>query len=147
MPTKTHKSSKNDVLLVEKRVIDLELGLDELKETVQKIDVSGIPELTQKVSEIEDLIMVEQAAVLELKKMLEKGQPDTLPIPEELDNRIKSMETSIPNFLEKTEFESKLDVIQKDVAELTAKPASVEMENVYSRLSGIESTLAELKSQ
>jgi len=141
------KTSKTDLLKIEKRVIDLELAVTELKEGIQSIDVSMIPELKEKVEDLEDLIMVEQAGILELKKLLEESKPEKPAIPEDLETRLKSVESSIPNLVEKTELESKLENMQKDISSLTGKPVSVETESLYSRFTQLENNLSALKSQ
>lgn len=143
------ESSRKDILQLEKRLVELELAVTELKESIKSIDLSMVPDLKQRVEDIEDLVMVEQAGILELKKLLEESKPEKpeKPIPEDLEQRLASIESNIPNLVEKTELESKLESIQKDLSSLMAKPAAVEIEGLYNKLAQLEGNLSILKSQ
>jgi chromosome segregation ATPase len=65
---------KLSILQMEKRFVDLEVALCELNEKLKVLDAAAVSELKQRVDDVEDLIMVEQAGILELKKMLEEAQ-------------------------------------------------------------------------
>ncbi len=90
-------SLKKDVLQIQKKVADLELTATELKEALSKFDTAVLDELKQRVEDIEDLTMVENAAVIELKKMLEGTKPEQ---PQEttspqLEERLNSLEQKV----------------------------------------------------
>jgi chromosome segregation ATPase len=138
--------SRKDILQLEKRLVDLELAVTELKESIKSIDVSMVPELNQKVEDVEDLIMVEQAGILELKKMMEESKPEKPAIPEDLEGRLKSIEDNIPNLMGKVEFESRLEEVQKELPK-EEKPTPVEIEGLYDKVTGLETSLSTLKSQ
>lgn len=64
---------KLSILQVDKRLVDLEIAVSELQRIIESPlesdeDVEG---LKKRLEDIEDLIMVEQAGILELKKMME----------------------------------------------------------------------------
>lgn len=142
--------SRKDILRLEKRLVDLELAVTELKESIKSIDVSMVPDLKQKVDDVEDLIMVEQAGILELKKMLEESKPEKPAIPEDLEGRLKTIEDNIPNLVEKIDLESRLEDMQKEQKEVSPKeikPAPVEIESLYNKITQLETSLSALKSQ
>jgi len=138
--------SRKDILQLEKKLVDLELAVTELKESISSIDVSMVPDLKQRLDDVEDLIMVEQAGIIELKKMLDESKPEKPTIPEGLEGRLKSIEDNIPNLVEKTELESRLEEVQKELPK-EEKPAPVEIEGLYDKITGLETSLSELKSQ
>jgi predicted nucleic acid-binding Zn-ribbon protein len=131
------KAPDNDMLRIEKRVIDMELVIGELKDSIQKMDVSAVPEMRQEVEDTKDLIMVEQAAIIELKKMLEQREK---PVSEDFDKKISEIEA---NAVSKSDFDSRIETIEKEVKEHTV-PA--EIENIYNKISKLESSLAASKS-
>jgi chromosome segregation ATPase len=137
-------SSGTNVLRIEKRVVDLELELNELKEQIQGMDVSGIPELKQKIDDIEDLIMVEQAAILELKKMLESEKPA---VPEDLEKRIGDIEANVQNAVNKTDLDARIEDIEKELASQTKQTTPVEIEELYNKISQIETGMSDLKTR
>ncbi|OGW52412.1 MAG: hypothetical protein A2Y81_03420 [Nitrospirae bacterium RBG_13_43_8] len=135
------KAPDTDFLRIEKRVIEMELSIGEIKDSIQKIDVSAVPKLKQEVDDTKDLIMVEQAAIIELKKILEQREKPQ--IPEELEQKISSIESSIQNAISKSDFDAKIETIEKEVKEHTI-PA--EIENIYNKITQLESSLTALKT-
>ncbi|MEM5806003.1 MAG: hypothetical protein QXM85_02285, partial [Candidatus Aenigmatarchaeota archaeon] len=97
--TKEDFSLKKDVLQLQKKVADLELTMTELKEALSKFDTAVIDDLKQRVEDIEDLTMVENAAVIELKKMLEstKSEQPQETISPQLEERLKTLEEKVSN--------------------------------------------------
>lgn len=93
--------AKKDILEIEKRVVDLELAVNELKEGFKGLDLNAISELKQRLEDVEDLVMVENAGIIELKKMLEeatKVPPTPAPeitLPPNLEERLVSLEEKI----------------------------------------------------
>ncbi|MEM7821339.1 MAG: hypothetical protein QXX38_00795 [Candidatus Aenigmatarchaeota archaeon] len=99
MENQEEEKTKLKLLQIEKRVIDSEILLNELKEKMEKVEVEEIKkkieefsELKEKFEEIEDLIMVEQAGIIELKKIMENTKPT---IPPELIERIEKIEKKL----------------------------------------------------
>lgn len=122
---------KMSLLQIEKRVIDLETTINELNEKIDKPSVSGADQLNQKVEDLEDLVMVEQAGINELKKILEGIVP-------------KTEETS--DLVSKPELQSELEDIKKQMASISTKLTSDEMEPLNKKIETIESELEMLKS-
>ncbi|MBI2547671.1 MAG: hypothetical protein HYW23_04505 [Candidatus Aenigmarchaeota archaeon] len=109
--SKTDSSSfRRDLAFSQKKMAELDIAISEIQETVQKIDVKSLDELKQRVDDIEDLTMVENAGILELKKMLEGIQPkaEEVKIPPELQEKINSLEQKILTIPDMTEFESRI---------------------------------------
>ena len=94
-------SLKKDVLQIQKKMADLELSATELKETLTKFDTAVLDDIKQRVEDVEDLTMVENAAVIELKNMLEANAPkteqpqETATIPPQLEERLNSLEQKV----------------------------------------------------
>lgn len=102
----------------EKKLIDVQLTLSQLNEKVGSIDTEAISSLQQRIEDLEDLIMVEQAGILELKKMMEEqAQPTVTPGVEE---KIKKLEAEIESSMQK------------------APPSSVEIETLREKVSDVE---------
>lgn len=137
---------KLSFLQVEKRFVDLETIVSELNEKLKEFDTTDSADIKQRMDDIEDLIMVEQSGIIELKKMME-NKPENLEIPADLQERLKTLESNISNLVEKTEFQSKLDSIQKDLSSVKATPTSIGIEDFHNRLEKIENSLSMLKSQ
>ncbi len=131
------ETSKKDILQLEKRVIDMELVAAEIKETAK--DLSIIPEFKQRLDDVEDLVMVENAGFIELKGMLEKLVPPEIKLPENLEERLKTTEEKIkglPDFIEletrikssiptgSPELENRIKNLEAGVAQLNEKPVS-----------------------
>lgn len=97
--TKEDFSLKKDVLQIQKKIADLELTATELKEALSKFDTAVLDELNQRVGDVEDLTMVENAAVIELKKMLEgtvtKTEQPQETVPTQLEERLNSLEQKV----------------------------------------------------
>lgn len=65
---------KLSLLSIEKRFVELEGAVGELQHQIQNIKPPENTELEQRISDLEDLIYVEQAGIEELKGMLESQQ-------------------------------------------------------------------------
>jgi len=87
-PEHAHSPSTSDIenkvklslSQTEKKIVDLEIGLAQFKDTMSKFsgmspeaisDISQLPDLKQRVEDLEDLIMVETAGIEELKDLME----------------------------------------------------------------------------
>jgi DNA repair exonuclease SbcCD ATPase subunit len=125
---------KLSFLQIEKRLVDLETIISDLSTKVNEISTIPVAELKERMDDIEDLVMVEQAAVLELKKLLETtGVPST---PSGLEERIRKVEERLSNILTDInsklqqytvapQFESKLNELEQrleKLKEVTSRP-------------------------
>lgn len=90
-------------LEVEKKLIDLQLSISKLEErisgmetpkieeTPNAINKSDIDDIKQRLEDAEDLVMLEQAGILEMKKIIE--EQNGKPASPGLEEKIKDMET------------------------------------------------------
>jgi DNA repair exonuclease SbcCD ATPase subunit len=69
---KVESKFKKTLLQTEKRIMDLEVSVSELAEKLKEIDPKEFSVVKERMEELEDLITVEQAGIIELKKMLEE---------------------------------------------------------------------------
>jgi len=138
--SKVEEKFKLSLQNMEKRFVDLEVNISELSNNVKALSGAvenkqfleetkkTVDDLTTRIEDSEDLVMVEQAGILELKKMLEglEGRLDT----KVLEDKIKEVEnvakTAIEN-LEKnpqipSEVTERINLLEKDVTNLKVKP-------------------------
>lgn len=102
---------KLSLLQVEKRFVDLEGALGEINQKIEELSkVSAPVDLQQRVSDLEDLILVEQAGIMELKKLLEQPKEATVTIPQEFKEKIDSLETRLNEILNKITTTEKKDI-------------------------------------
>lgn len=120
---------KKDILQLEKKMVDLEISVTELKENSKTTDSSAISELNQRIDDVEDLAMVEQAGIIELKKMMEEKPKEEVEAPSDLEDRIKKIEND-------------LTTVGRE-----APPPSIEMENLYKKLEESEKQLSSLQQE
>lgn len=128
---------KLSLLQAEKRLVDLELSVAELKETGEKLkdfdpsqlqQLSGLDELKQKVDDIEDLIMVETVGIEELKKMMTGSQPteqqttgETAAQPQELPKDLQDKMAAVEQLQGKVENIGQIEQqIQNVVSEISS---------------------------
>jgi len=104
---------KLTLLQIEKRFVDIEIALGELKEAFSSLE--------QRIDDIEDLIMVEQAGLIELKKMLEmKSEEPTVtetPVTEEFKNVVVGLSREI---------EEKTNLNKREIAAIKTRIWSIE---------------------
>jgi prefoldin subunit 5 len=132
---------------IDKRFVNLELAVGELNENLKKaLDQTSIDDLKQRLDDVEDLIMVENAGVIELKNMLE-------PIQESLENPKEIKFSTSPEDIEKfaksilPRLESSiLSKIDFRIHGIEEKIKSTPLESDVSQIkSHIDSVLDELK--
>jgi len=132
---------KVDLLNLEKKFVDTELSVAEIKEKLKNISISepkgGMEDLTgmkERMEEIEDLIMVEQAALLELKKLIEeKGvvSPGAVSVPPEIET-FKSTLDNLVN--KKAETDSKLQNMERELARIKSVTVEKAPEGMIEKL-------------
>ncbi|MBS3055283.1 MAG: hypothetical protein J4452_02200 [Candidatus Aenigmarchaeota archaeon] len=121
---------KLTLLQIEKRFVDLEIGLSEIKDKMKDVSPEQLTSLNQRLDDIEDLTMVENAAVIELKKMLEDISQKFSPVPAAMSEMPK--------------LTGRLDAIEKEVDEVSARPAGIE---VAERVTKLETELLGMQSK
>lgn len=123
------ESLKKDVLRLEKKLVDLEIGATELKEKLEKVDLEAIqkrvekidPEavsgLMEKVESVDSLIMVEQVGIREIKGMMEGIQTklaEPPKVPAEVEEKLGNIEKALAGIpTVPTDLEDKLGKIEK----------------------------------
>jgi chromosome segregation ATPase len=156
---KPESKYKLTLLQMDKRFVDLETAITELREKAKEVIAPSISPLQQKVDDLEDLIMVEQAGILELKKMLEEAKgkleqaPDLSSVISKSNEKLNSLEKEISalrqNIVPKAEFEDKIRRLQTDVASVSVKspPTSLEMENLHKNFEDLNDQLKSFSSR
>ena len=141
---------------IEKRFVDLEMNISEFKAKLKDVNIDAVTCLQKKVEDLEDLSMIENAGVVELKKMLEDikarfGElPAAVSVIPQLDERLKRLEVSTSEVslkTETTEIEQKVERLRNDVAQLIAKPVppEVSVEGLRSGVQNLKQDLENLK--
>ncbi|MBI1979043.1 MAG: hypothetical protein HYS62_03225, partial [Candidatus Aenigmarchaeota archaeon] len=130
---------KRDVSFLQKKLAELEIAVSEVQENVQKIDLSELEGFKQRMEDIEDLTMVENAAVIELKKMLEETKPGQQDASPQLEEKIGSLEQkidsiSIPN----------AEDIKSSV--LSSLPATADTSKMEQAMDAVKTSIETLKS-
>lgn len=147
---------KLTLLQIEKRFVDLEMNISDFKAKLKDVNIDAVTSLQKRVEDLEDLSMVENVGVIELKKMLEgiKTQFGELPaavaaIPQ-LDDRMKKLEAGFSEIgvkPEDSELQQKVEKLRNDVAQLIAKPTApeVDAEGLKSNIQNAKQDLENLK--
>jgi len=81
------KDSRIDVLHLEKKVSELEERIKSVEKSLEKV---GIEDLEKRLEDLEDLVMVENALMVEIKKMMESSSELV-----DLKDRVKNIENSL----------------------------------------------------
>jgi chromosome segregation ATPase len=137
-----NKASRIEFLEMEKRLSELEKRLKSLEKSVEKVDLE---DMKKRLEDLEDLVMVENALILEIKKMMENYSELT-----DLKNRIKNLEDSISGKLieelkkvkigNMNELAQKIERIEKDLALLQDQVSTMDFTEVREK---IEKKIAE----
>ena len=125
---------KLSLLSMDKRFMDLEFAISEIAARVKDIDPENLKTLDQRIEAMEDMIMVEQAAVLELKRVMEgvdKGFQTSASLRdvEDMRERVRRVEN-----------------LARAAAEMTDLPAELSQET-RQRLKSLEDGVSELKEK
>jgi len=143
---------KLTLLQMEKRFVDLETAISETREKLKDVNIDLLTSLQQRVDDIEDLIMVEQAGILEIKKMMEAEQQkrkDTADVAalarvedrlDKIDQAVKSLSAEQPGL----EVEERLKKLQGDVASLSVR-AVPDLGEIHEKIAEKEQQLNSLK--
>lgn len=164
LPEKPENFEKNEnkykltLLQMGKRFVDLETSITELKDKINEIGSQGTSSLQQRIDDLEDLIMVEQAGILELKKMMEEAKekekmPDVSSIVSKSNERIGSIEKEVSaikqKIIPKTEVEDKIRKLENDLSAISIKspPTSLEMETLHKNFEDLSNQLRSFSSR
>jgi chromosome segregation ATPase len=142
---------------MENRFNNLEASVSKLSEKLETVNPEELAELQQRLEDVEDLIMVEQAGILELQKMLVgidekfKGIPPA-GLVEELQDRLRKMNEKVKDLSESVEkvpqsMGDRLNKLEGDVDSLSQMPAgsAVEVEDIENRVAGMKVKFSSLK--
>lgn len=144
---------KLTLLQMEKRFVDLEAAISETREKLKDVNMDTVTATQKRVEDIEDLIMVEQAGILEIKKMMEaehQRQENFVDISSlekiedrlnKIDQSIKSLSVEEPNL----EAEEKIKKLENDVASLSAR-AMPDLGSVNDQITEAKQQIEGLKS-
>ncbi len=171
--TNVEERFKLSLINMEKRFVELEMAISELGEKVNAGRIDSVKDLNQRVSDIEDLIMVEQAGILELKSMLERADSKFSNIGQfnekleervsgmvsESESRVKNVEDGLRTVEEALknpsdlteEAKERISLLEKDVAHLKTLPQPevinpLEMGELKARTQNLGKKLAQLES-
>jgi DNA repair exonuclease SbcCD ATPase subunit len=157
--TESESKFKRTLLQTEKRIMDLEVSVSELTEKLKKIDPKEFSAIKERTEELEDLVTVEQAGIIELKKMLEEFQKKVSAEPVEeklaesteyLKGEIENIKNKLKGFSEemaniKSGFGGTLDNIEKRISEIEI--ASHNLEEKIKDIDVISNELIKIKSK
>jgi len=155
---KAESKYKLTLLQMGKRFVELETNITEVKDKINEITSQPTSSLQQRIDDIEDLIMVEQAGILELKKMMEEAKekekiPDMSSIVSKSNERIDSIEKEVSaikqKIIPKTEVEDKIRKLENDVSAISIKspPTSLEMETLHKNFEDLSSQFRSFSSR
>ena len=135
---------KRDMAFLQKKLAELEIAVSEVQEGVQKIDISELSDLKQRLGDIEDLTMVENAAVIELKKMLEGTTAEAeQAVAPQLEERLTVLEQKISGITIPSAEEIKSSI----TSSLPAADAAQVDEKINEIRSSFESIKTDLESK
>ena len=111
------KDSRIDVLHLEKKVSELE---ERIKSVEKSLEKAGLEELKKRLEDLEDLVMVENALTLEIKKMMESSSELV-----DLRDRVKNIENILTS-VSHEKLEELKRVKAEDLARLSQRVESIE---------------------
>jgi chromosome segregation ATPase len=129
------KKFKLSLLQIEKRLLDLEVAIGEIKEKLDGFDLSEISDIKERLEDVEDLATLENVGILEFKKMIEE-------IKERLKD-IKNINTSIISLQKKI---AELETSQKIVMETSdTKKVVNRIKELQNEIIGLRSLVGKLE--
>lgn len=138
-----------DENLFEKRLANLEVVVAGIKEKLASMDIGLLSNLKEKMDDIEDLIMVEQAGILELKKMIEETKGIGIEAPDAarvIEERLKKIENDIASILDKRkEMQVELNERLARLESRAPETGSLEVEKIYKRIDELERSISNMK--
>lgn len=146
------------LLSIDKRLVDAELTLNEISSKLKSFDATVFSEIKQRQDDLEDLVLVDNAGVIELKKMLEgtsqQQAPDELKAKvEQLGSEIETLKQSKPEAIAapsedlKKYVDDKLSAINVQQPVTGNEDVKNELMLTKSRISALEKSITEPKEQ
>ena len=147
--TSVEDKFKLSILNMDKRFVNLEMTISELSESVKAGNVESLRSLNQRVEDIEDLILVERAGLVELKGLMESVDDKfetTGKLSERFEKRFdKKLDQELDRIEEKIEQRVEdAEALVKLAVEKTKRPAGL-AEKTKERIALIEKDVAGLK--
>jgi hypothetical protein len=134
---------KLSLLAIEKRFVELEIAMGELQQKVQTTQVPNAGEMEERVSDLEDLIYVEQAGIEELKGLLEKGQEEK---PEDFAQEVQKIVDPIVAKI-KSDLESSIQQVKELITQFQQQTQVPEqIKEVYGKINDLENRMNEMKN-
>lgn len=125
---------KLSLLNFQKRFVDLEFAISEIASRIKDIDPENIKTFNQRVEALEDMIMVEQAGVHELKQIMQN-----------VDNVFQTTAT-LRDVEDMRERVRRVENLARAAAEMTDMPAELSPET-QQRLRSLEQNVSELRDK
>jgi chromosome segregation ATPase len=121
---------------LEKKFVELEMNVSKINESLKKLEATKLNEVLERFEEIEDLVMIENAAVVELKELLEASNTDE--IKKDLETVKKDFEEKINNI--NSTLSSSLSEIRENIAKISSDTEKIK--ELEQRIEKVESSLA-----
>jgi chromosome segregation ATPase len=121
---------------LEKKFVELEMNVSKINESLKKLEATKLNEVLERFEEIEDLVMIENAAVVELKELLEASNTDE--IRKDLEAVKKDFEEKINNI--NSTLSSSLSEIRENIAKISSDTEKIK--ELEQRIEKVESSLA-----
>jgi len=121
---------------LEKKFVELEMNVSKINESLKKLEATKLNEVVERFEEIEDLVMIENAAVVELKELLEASNTDE--IKKDLEAVKKDFEEKINNI--NSTLSSSLNEIRENIAKISSDTEKIK--ELEQRIEKVESSLA-----
>lgn len=121
---------------LEKKFVELEMNVSKINESLKKLEATKLNEVLERFEEIEDLVMIENAAVAELKELLEASTTDE--IKKDLEAVKKDFEEKINNI--NSILSSSLSEIRESIAKISSDTEKIK--ELEQRIEKVESSLA-----
>jgi len=127
---------KLSLLSVEKRFVELEGAIGEIQQKLQSMQASASEDLEQRVSDMEDLIYVEQAGIEELKGMLENKQEQPGISAEEVRGIVEPIVGKM-----KGDLENRIGQMRNSLEQMHSQAGSQQISEANEKLSQMEAKL------
>jgi len=121
---------------LEKKFVELEMNVSRINESLKKLEATKLNEVLERFEEIEDLVMIENAAIVELKELLEASNTDE--IKKDLEAVKKDFEEKINNI--NSTLSSSLNEIRENIAKISSDTEKIK--ELEQRIEKVESSLA-----
>jgi len=160
---KPEEKFKLSLLNIERRFVDIEFAISELVARVKDIDVDAIGDFKTRVEDLEDLILIEQAGIIELKRIMERvdqgldTSADAADV-EAIKDRVKKIENLARAAVQMAELPGEMSEeakmrfkkLEEEIGELRARPIvesiePLEVAQMKSNLRKLEEKMSVLK--